>query len=335
MKRCLSLILILCLFAALLAGCAAELPSLPPLPGKETPAPEEAEESEIVQTPAPTPAEPKELALVFALPASGQDGEETAWYFSPAEEFDCAFSYPAYCTQWVEKGAVRFDPGWFFARMFFTSVRKDDEGAPGAMVDMLEPGKWNASPAEGTVGTGWDALRMLHLKYDTWRTWVAWETPERYYLLYGVCFDGMEDIVGEIFTTIADSFHTSADLLASAPESGTLLREDGALYLAFEGAELRSGEDGPCAEVRIKAVNRGRETCELFVSSVTADGAWEVPIDARCALGGEKSLVWTFCVPFVYGEEAVRCTELSFSLFAREAESGEVITELPVVITIQ
>ena len=46
MKRCLSLILILCLFAALLAGCAAELPSLPPLPGKETPAPEEVQAPE-------------------------------------------------------------------------------------------------------------------------------------------------------------------------------------------------------------------------------------------------------------------------------------------------
>ena len=334
MKRILSVLLICCLLAALLSGCAGKPAAAPAQESAPTPEITVEETPAVTAEPVPVPV-PERLELGFSLPAADGGDEELSSYYSPAGDFDCAFSYPAYCALWEEENAVRLDPGWFFARMFLYSIPKDASGAPEQLSGLLEPGKWGSVPSEITVGAGYPALWMSNLKYDTYRCWVAWETPERYYLLYGVCFDGMEDIVGAIFTTIADSFHTSADLLASAPENGTLLREDGALYLAFEGAELRSGEDGPCAEVRIKAVNRGRETCELFVSSVTADGAREVPIDARCALGGEKSLVWTFCVPLVYGEEAVRCTELSFSLFAREAESCEVITELPVVITIQ
>ena len=328
MKRCLSLILILCLFAALLAGCAAELPSLLPLPGKETPAPEEAEESEIVQTPAPTPAEPKELALVFALPASGQDGEETAWYFSPAEEFDCAFSYPAYCTQWVEKGAVRFDPGWFFARMFFTSVRKDDEGAPGAMVDMLEPGKWNASPAEGTVGTGWDALRMLHLKYDTWRTWVAWETPERYYLLYGSCFDGREEVVGSIFETIAASFLTGGEMLVSAPAQGEILFDGGDFALCFEGASLRSTQEGVVLDLSLSLSNSGEEERSFAVSSLHADGG-VIPYEELYSAPAHGGGLWYLTLPLTTADgEVVR--ELDFSVAAQ----GGSLPSVPVSIHI-
>ena len=234
MKRCVSLILILCLVSALLAGCAAELPSLPPLPGRETPdAAEEPAIEAAAETPVPTPAAVQELSFSVTLPASGQEGEETLWYFSPAGEFDCGFSYPAYCTQWVEKGAVRFDPGWFFARMFFTSVLRDDEGAPSDLVAMLEPGKWGASPGEGTVGSGkWDALRMLHLKYDTWRRWIAWETPERYYLLYGSCFDGREDVPGSVFETIAASFLTNEELIRPVPAYGEALYQTDSLTLS-------------------------------------------------------------------------------------------------------
>ena len=106
MKRCLSLILILCLVSALLAGCASELPPLPPLPGREDASAASPEPEEPAETPAPTPAEPKALDLTVTLPASGQGDEETLWFFSPAEEFDCGFSYPAFCTQWdrVESG---------------------------------------------------------------------------------------------------------------------------------------------------------------------------------------------------------------------------------------
>jgi len=328
MKRCLSVILILCLFAPLLAGCAAELPPLPPLPGKETPAAETPGEP-VAEEPAPAPVEVKALDLTVTLPAPDAYGEETVWYFSPEEEFDCAFSYPAYCTQWFEKGAVRFDPGWFFARMFFTSVRKDDEGAPEEMVELLEPGKWGATPGEGTVGSGWNALRMLHLKYDTWRTWVAWETPDRYYLLYGSCFDGREEIVGSIFETIAASFLTNGEMLASSPARGETLFDSGALTLGFDGAALRSTQEGLILDLRLSVKNTGEEPCAFAVSALDADGG-AIPFDDRYPVGAHEGGMWYLSLPLTAAEGAL-VRELGFSV---AAEGVDAPAPLPVSIHI-
>ena len=328
MKRCVSLILILCLVSALLAGCAAELPSLPSLPGKEEAAPAAAETDEASEAPVPAPVEPKELELTFRLPAAGTDDEETLWYFSPAGEFDCGFSYPAYCTQWVEKGAVRFDPGWFFARMFFTSVLRDDEGAPSDLVAMIEPGKWGASPGEGTVGSGeWYALRMLHLKYDTWRTWVAWETPDRYYLLYGACFDGREEVVGAIFETIAASFLTGGEMLVSAPERGETLAENASLAIGYEGASLRSTQEGVFLELSLSVRNAGEEAYTLAVSAPEADGRALAFAD-QYPVGGHEGGVWYLSLPLT-AEDGTLAKELSFSV---TAEGGDAPAPLPVSI---
>ena len=330
MKRCLSVILILCLCSALLAGCAAELPSLPPLPGKEDASPAVPEAEEPAETPAPTPAEPKELELTFRLPASPADDEETVWYFSPAEEFDCGFAYPAYCTQWVENGAVRFDPGWFFARMFFTSVLRDDEGAPSDLVAMIEPGKWGASPGEGTVGSGeWYALRMLHLKYDTWRTWIAWQTPDRYYLLYGSCFDGREEVVGAIFETIAASFLTGEEMLVSAPEAGETLAENASLALSYEGATLRSTQDGVFLDLSLSIRNAGEEAYTLAVSAPEADGR-ALAFSDQYPVGGHEGGIWYLSLPLT-AEDGALAEELAFSV---TAEGEDAPAPLPVSIHI-
>ena len=337
MKRILSTVLALCLLAALIGGCAGELPALPPLPDKEEPsapaesaAPEEAEADVVVieDEPAPVVKGEEKLSLRFTLPALDETREELAYYFSPAAEFDCAFAYPAYCALWAENGSIRLDPGWFFARMFFTGVDKDAEGAPETLLGMLEPGKWSSSPSEITVGSGFSALRMNNLKYDTWRRWIVWETPERYYQLYGVCFDGREEDVAAIFEVIASSFRTSAELLAEASESGTPLREYGELSLSYDGAELRSAQNGPVAELRLSIDNRSGQAFSFSVSAPTADGS-SLSFDESCSLEDGESLVWTLSLPLT-SEDGAFYETLALSVAAHS--EGEEIFELPVQI---
>jgi hypothetical protein len=336
MKRSLCVLLALCLLAALLSGCAGELPPLPPLPGKETAGPQENDaagnDDVVVVTAEPAAVEvPACLELGFSLPAADTD-EDLSYYFSPGGEFDCAFAYPSYCSLWVEKGAVRLDPGWFFARMFFTSVLRDDENAPEKLLDLLEPGKWGSIPSEGTAGTGWTALRTMHLKYDTWRAWVAWETPERYYLLYGSCFDGREEVVGAIFETIAASFRTNAELLVSAPESGALLRQDDPLCLFFDGAEI-GGESLPRLELRLRALNRGEEARELRVDAFTADGG-TFPFEGQFSVPAGEDRTWTLTLPLIPEEGGAPFENIGFFVNALDGE-GQSLFELPVRIELQ
>ena len=340
MKRSISILLLVCLLAALLAGCASDLPSLPPLPGKEeasapesTPLPEEEpEESEVAVVEEPSaPADFTDtLDLVFTLPSASYTADDPAWYFSPEDEFDCGFVYPAYCYLWVENGSVRLDPGWFFARMFFSTVRKDAEEAPDELLDLFEPGKWGTVPAEGTAGTGWPAMRALHLKYDTYRRWVAWETPERYYLLYGSCFDGREEVVGSIFSSIAASFRTSAELLSSAPERGTALCRSGGLELLFDGAELRGETPAFCCDLRLCVKNGSEKACELSAPSLTADGR-ELALGASCFVEAGEEAVWTISLPLSEEESEAFFSALSLSVFARSADA-ESLFEMPVRI---
>ncbi len=333
MKRSLSILLACCLLAALLSGCAS-LPELPPLPGKETPdAARESvspEESEVVVTAAPVEV-PDTLLLTFALPTADARGEVLAYYVSGGEEFDCAFAYPSYCSVWVEKGAIRFDPGWFFARMFFTSVRRDAENAPDELIDLLEVGKWNTHPGETMAGTGWTALSALNLKYDTWRDWVAWETSERFYLLYGACFDGREVVLGSIFDTIAESFRTGDELLVSAPENGTLLRQSDTLSLFYDGAVLDGGS-APCVRLKLRAVNRGEAARELSVSAYTAD-AQTFPLDAELSVPAGEDWNWELSFPLLSGEADAPFESLGFFVNARENGDGTLF-ELPVRIVL-
>ena len=331
MKRTITLILLLCLLAALLSGCSGALPSLPSLPAAETPASEPTPEPEIEPTPEPFRG-PERLKLGFTLPSVEDSPEDLRFYFSPAAEFDCAFCYPAYCAAWAEKGAVRLSPSWFFARLFFTSVEKENENAPDALLDLLEPGKWGTVPNVGTAGSGWGALRAAHLKYDTWRRWVAWETSERYCLLYGVCFDGREGEVGTIFDIVSESFLTSAELLSSAPESGELLRQDDALSLSFDGAELRGEYPVYTAELRLSVTNEGDAARELYVDSLSLDGT-ETALDARCRAESGESLLWTLSLPIAAGEDGVLCRALSLRVSAC-GEDGAALFELPVDITL-
>lgn len=336
MKRILLILLILCLLAAMMSGCAGDLPSLPPLPGKE--APEEPQESAapeddiVIVTEDPVAVDvPDTLELLFELP-SAESGEEPAYYFSPEAEFDCAFLYPSYCSVWVEKGSIRLNPGWFFARMFLTSVRCDAENAPDELLDLLETGKWGTYAEEGTVGKGWTALRALHLKYDTWRRWVAWETSERYYLLYGSCFDGREDAVIDIFEMIAASFRTNAELLVSAPDQGTLLREDASISLSFDSAELTGG-DAPCIQLCIRAVNRGDSARELVVPVYTAGGR-EYPFDARLEVPAQEEWNWTLTLPLIPEDGGTPFDNFTFTVNVLD-ESAERLIDLPVMIKLE
>ena len=330
MKRILSIILLLCLLAALLSGCAESLPSLPPLPGSSAAqTPEPTAEPTPEPTPEP-PAVPEKLELGFILPSAEESDEELVYYLSPAEEFDCAFVYPSYCALWVEKGAVRLNPSWFFARMFFSSVRKDAEGAPDEMLDMLEPGKWGSVPIEGSAGTGWPSLRAMNLKYDTWREWIAWETPERYYLLYGACFDhyGREETLDAIFETIAGSFRTAAELVTAAPAEGALLRQSGGLSLYFDGAALGGGTS-PRAELRLKAYNTGQESCSLAVSGYTADGV-TFPFEAVLDVAAGEGQLWTLSLPLMPEEGGATFESLGFWVSAQGNDGS--LFELPVRI---
>ena len=229
----------------------------------------------------------------------------------------------------MEKSAIRFNPGWFFARMFFTSVLRDDENAPDELLDLLETGKWGSYAEEGTAGTGWRALRALHLKYDTWRRWVAWETPERYYLLYGSCFDGREEVLVSVFETIADSFRTGEELLREAPAPGAPLCRDGALSLSFEGAELCGG-NAPAARLSLRAVNGGAEACALSVSACTADGQ-SFPFDAALELPAGEEQVWTLTLPLTPEEGGAPFESVVFFVTAR-GDDGGTLFELPVRI---
>ena len=324
MRHILSAVLLLTLLAALLSGCAGAAP--PPA--------ESAEPTESVEAlpPEPTeepPALPARLALGFTLPSVVSD-EELRWYFSPADEFDCGFCYPSYCSVWVEKGALRLSPSWFFARMFFTSVPRDAENAPRELLELLEPAKWGTVPSVGTAGTGWGALRALHLKYDTWRRWAAWETDERYCLLYGVCFDGREGEIGMIFDLISASYLTGAELRASAPESGELLRRDAGLSLSYESADLRGAAESCAAALRLNAANEGEAARELLVSAFSLDGA-EQPLEAICRLEGGESAVWELSLPLTDGESGALCRTLELTVSAY-GESGEFLFSLPVQI---
>ena len=329
MKRAFCLILILCLLAALLSGCAGELPP-PPEAESPTPAPTDGESGDALVTVESDPVEvPEALELVLSLPSADPRGEELAYYFSGAEEFDCAFVYPSYCTVWMENGAIRLNPGWFFARMFFTCIPKDAENAPDELMDLLEVGKWGSLPEEDVAGAGWPALRALHLKYDTWRDWVAWETPERFYLLYGSCFDGREETLDSIFDTIAESFRTNEELLSAAPGSGTLLRQSGAVSLFYDGAALGGGSSA-FVEVRLLAANRGEEACSLEVSAYAADGR-TFPFEAALDLSPGEEQVWTLRLPILPEEGGAPFESLGFWVNARTS-GGETLFELPVRI---
>lgn len=336
MKRIYPVLLIVCLVAFLISGCAETLPSLPPLPGKDNPNTTlenaEPEEDTVVTAAEPEVSDvPEMLKLLFELPVAEQ-GEACAYYFSPKEDFDCAFVYPSYCSVWVEKGSIRLNPGWFFARMFFTSVLRDAENAPDELLELLETGKWGTYAEEGTVGTGWTALRALHLKYDTWRRWVAWETPERFYLLYGSCFDGREEAVINIFEMIAASFRTSEELLVDAPEQDALLREDDTLCLFYESAELGGG-DSPFVRVCLRAVNRGNEARELVVPVFTADGR-EFPFDTHLDVPANEEWNWTLTFPLISEEDVIPFDTIAFTVRAY-GENTEPLFELPVEIGIK
>ena len=326
MKKRLSALLILCLLLPLLSGCAGAPGAVPA--ESESPAPDAPDSGEIVVTPEPVVG-PELLDLRFALPTADPRGEELVFYFSGADEFDCAFAYPSYCSVWVEKGAIRFDPGWFFARMFFSGVLRDAETAPKELLDLLEPGKWGSLPEEGEVGTGRRALRALNLKYDTWRDWIAWETPERYFLLYGACFDGREEVMGSIFETVAESFRTGDEMLLSAPESGATLRRSGAYSLSYDGAELCGGRDG-LLRLRLRADNGGEEALVLSVSGYTADGR-EIPFDDQLTLSAGQTQVWTLSLPFTDGAALFETLELRVNA----AVGGAVLFELPVQIELK
>ena len=249
MKRKIALLLLLALLLSLLSACAGEVPG-------EDASPDESAPVEQTPAPSPTPAPvPETLELGFSLPSAPEE-EGTSSYYSPESEYDCAFLYPDYCELWTEGGTVRLNPGWFFARIILTPTRKDAEDAPGALLELFDPGKWSSVPSEITVGEGFDGLRMSYTKYDTYRRWIAWETEDFYYLLYGVCFDRYEDTLNEILDVVTSSYRPCGNLLVSAPESGTL--------------------------------HSGREVELLASSPAGEDGSFE----ARCALGGGESLDW-------------------------------------------
>ena len=229
----------------------------------------------------------------------------------------------------MEKGAIRLSPSWFFARMFFTGVLRDADSAPDELLDLLETGKWGTYADEGTAGSGWRALRALHLKYDTWRRWIAWETPDRYYLLYGSFFDGREDVPGSVFETIAASFLTNEELIHPVPAYGEALYQTDSLTLSCAGAQIRSGEEGLFFELRLSAGNSGDEPCAFSVSALEADGN-TIPFDERFSVNGHEGGLWLLTLPLT-AEGGDLAEELSFSVMADAADAS---AALPVSIHI-
>ena len=174
-------------------------------------------------------------------------------------------------------------------------------------------------------------LVVAVVKYDTWRDWIAWETPERYYLLYGACFDhyGREETLEEIFETIAGSFRTAAELVTAAPAEGELLRQNGGLSLYFEGAALGGGAS-PRAEIRLKACNTGEESIRLSVAGYTADSV-TFPFEAVLELGAGEGQLWTLSLPLLPEEGGAPFESLGFWVSAQGAD-GDILFELPVLI---
>lgn len=320
MKRKIALLLLLALLLSLLSACAGEVPG-------EDASPDEPAPVEQTPAPSPTPAPvPETLKLGFSLPSAPEE-EGTSSYYSPESEYDCAFLYPDYCELWTEGGTVRLNPGWFFARIILTPTRKDAEDAPGALLELFDPGKWSSVPSEITVGEGFDGLRMSYTKYDTYRRWIAWETEDFYYLLYGVCFDRYEDTLNEILDVVTSSYRPCGNLLVSAPESGTLLRSGDGLRILYTAAEPRAAEGGTQILLTLRIENDSGREVELLASSPAGeDGSFE----ARCALGGGESLDWPLA-PVCTGGRG----EYALSLLARAAGAESPLAELPIRITLE
>lgn len=320
MKHTLSVLLLLAFLLALLSGCAGpgrgESESLPtPEPARETPAP----------TPTAEPV-PEALELVLSLPGSAEERAESGIFCSAPEEYGCAFLYPDYCSLWTEEdGTIRLSPSWFFARIILTPISRQSGDAPASLLELFEPGKWNSVPSEIRVGEGFEGLRMSCTKYDTYRRWIAWETEDFDYLLYGVCFDRYEDTLNDILDVITSGFRPGGGLLVSAPEDGAPLRSEAGLRICFAGAEVNAEGGGFGLTLTLSIENRSGREIELLVSSpAPADGE---PFEARCSLGDSKRMTWPLTLPCEGGAEAPGLT-----LLARAAGEELPLAELPIRI---
>lgn len=318
MKKKIALSLLLALLLSLLSACVASgkgeseaLPPPDPEPAAETPAP----------SPTPEPL-PGTLELRFALPAASEE-EGTSVYYSAASEYDCCFLYPSYCELWMENGTVRLNPGRFFARIILTPYDKRSADAPKALLELFDPGKWNSVPSEITVGEGFEGLRMSYTKYDTYRRWIAWETEDFYYLLYGVCFDRYEDRLNDILELVSSSCRPCGKLLVSAPEGGALLRSAEGLRLLYTAAEPHAADGGTQLSLTLRAENRSGREVELLAAAPAADDG--EGFEARCSLADGEDLDWTL-TPACEGET------LALTLIARAVGEDSPLAELPIEI---
>lgn len=330
MKRTVCTLLALCLLAGLLSGCAEELPPLPPPPGKETAEPVEqtpAPRSAPAEEPAPAPADPEPsfsgaLELGYALPAVEDAPSQPPLCLSGPEAHDCAFRYSESCELWVNnEGVIRLEPRRYFARFFLSSVLRGGEDAPQELSDLLDTAKWNAAANEMTVGGKYAALRMSSWKYDTYRRWIVWETPERYYTLYVSCFDVNQKNVNAVLDTITESFRTGSDLVSASARPGETLCRDGAAELRYSGTVFsvfaRNGTDVPRLRLLLDAENAAPELTDF-----RAEG-YPLSLDSVSLFETESG---QFCVEIpLFDENGKQFESLSLRLSPR-ALSAESLT---------
>ncbi len=324
MKKQLALLLLVLLLPCL---AACDLPTPPT--AELSPAPTE-EGLPPDPTPEPTPEPTREpfpdaLRLSVTLPAASEDGR--GLYYSSKEEYDCCFSYPDSCSLWTEDGTIRLSPSRFFARVILTPIAKASGDAPSTLVELFEPAKWESVPGEITVAGKWNAMRMSNTKYDTYRRWIAWETDDYFYLIYGVCFDRYEDDLNEILDVVCSSFRPAGEIQLAAPEPGTLLRSEDGVELRYSDASLSLTEGGAQLSVTLAIENGSACEAEFLVSA-----APELNVESRCAIPAGYRLDWSFILPELVTDGS---GTLELTLFARAVDKETPFAELPIRIDIQ
>lgn len=305
--------LLLC--ALLLSGCGAA-----PLSQSTAPALESAMPSAPAESPEATPASdvtvtedlPDALRFSVSLPALPDSPYDLERCFSGADEHDCAFCYPDFCEQWVEDGVIRLSPRRFFGRIFLSSVRRDAPDAPQTLLSLLDTAKWGASANEMTVGSGHNGLRMSHLKYDTYRRWIVWETGDRYYTLYAACFDRYEDTINAVLDTIVASFLTQEELTGCSCAPGALLRQSRGLSLSYDSASLALTDEGFALRLLLRADSASDSPVVLSAGS------------AVCTISPGESALWPLELPLSGGGE----TTLSITARSDDADLADLGLEL-------
>ncbi|MBR3294206.1 MAG: hypothetical protein IKI69_07310 [Oscillospiraceae bacterium] len=322
MKKTLVITLLCLLVAGGLGACAAFSPPTQTPAPTETPTPTE--------TPAPTetpvadglvPAEePAAGSLRLELQKSLTETAENGAFAIFGESFDGVLVCPEGCRFWEQDGKLHFEPEDYFARIMISGLRKDAPDAPRRLEDMLDTEKWRATADSTVVGDGRRAFCMRHLKYDTYRYWLVWETETHYVMLYGACFDYHIDDLCALMDTVAASFRSTEEFVrADCAPDDLLLTLDGAT-LRYDGVSLEGSGEMLMLTLCFCMENPGDREKKLIAEGDCAPGS------EKFVLPTDASGLWSVRVPLIV--EGKRQQTLSLALRSADGE-GE---SLPVAI---